>query len=111
MGAPIRHDWFLEAWMDHFHLNQDSLRAKTGWSKRKASDLCTGEQRYNRDSLNEAAFAMNIAPYELLLHPDDAYEIKNLRAAVRQEALKLVADNRVDWTGPEEAFRRDGTTD
>jgi hypothetical protein len=33
------------------------------------SDLVTGKQRYNRDVLNDVASALNITPYELLMHP------------------------------------------
>lgn len=78
--------------MDHFDLDQTSLRARTGWSKRKASDLVTGTQRYNRDALNEAAGAMLLAPFELLMHPDDAYGIRKMRAEIEREAVRLVAE-------------------
>lgn len=77
--------------MAHFNLDQTGLRAKTGWSKRKASDLVTGTQRYNRDALNEAAGALLIAPFELLMHPDDAYGIRKMRAEIEREAVRLVA--------------------
>lgn len=90
--------------MEATGIDQAELRRRTGWSRRKASEICTGQQRYNRDSLNDAARAMNIAPFELLLHPADANEIKSLRAAVRTEALKLVADNTKPFTpAPDES--------
>ncbi|NBW12161.1 MAG: hypothetical protein EBR82_29440 [Caulobacteraceae bacterium] len=78
--------------MDHFHLDQAGLRRITGWSKRKASDLVTGTQRYNRDVLNEASSAMHLAPFELLMHPDDAYAIRNMRAEIERQAVRLVAE-------------------
>lgn len=86
--------------MDHFHLDQTRLRAITGWSRRKASTLFTGEQPYKRDSLNEAAAAMNLHPVELLMHPDDAYAIRKWRAEIEREAVRLVAERGPNYQPP-----------
>lgn len=70
-----------------------------GWSKRKASDIMNGG-RYNRDIINDVADALDVEPYELLLHPRDAMEIRHI-----QKSLRLVADRRRDYTaepGPED---------
>lgn len=69
-------------------MKQAKLCALTGWDKRKASELVTGKQRYNRDSLNEAAGALQIRPFELLMHPSDAMALKRLR----DTAVQIAAD-------------------
>lgn len=84
--AHADEDWSLVEWMEVLNLSQADLSRQTDWPKAKMSDLVTGKQRYNRDILNTLARAMNIRPYELLMHPDDANGIRRLRA----QALKIV---------------------
>jgi hypothetical protein len=43
-----------------------------------------GKQRYNRDILNDVAKALNIYPFELLMHPSDAMAQRRMRAAVKE---------------------------
>jgi hypothetical protein len=50
MAIPHRPDWFLVAWLNTLEMSQADLRRAAGWSKRKASELESGEQRYNRDT-------------------------------------------------------------
>lgn len=89
MGHQPQHDWFIQAWLDSKEMKDADLRRLTGWSKRKTSDLINGEQRYNRDSLNEAARALEISPWEILLHPADANEIKQLLMVSEKRGLRL----------------------
>ena len=35
--------------------------------------------RYNQDAVNEVATYLNVHPYELLMHPDDAMALRRLR--------------------------------
>lgn len=88
MATAPANDWFLRQWMSALAMRQADLMARTGWDKRKASHLYNGSQQYNRSSLNEAAMALNISPWELLLHPEDAMAIRRLRA----DALQIAAD-------------------
>lgn len=98
MSRAPHHDWFLEQWMATAGVaTNEQMRKLTGWSKRKASDLISGEQRYNRDTLNEAALALNCAPFELLLHPDDAMRIRRWRADIEAEAVRLVAEKPAEF--------------
>lgn len=92
-----KHDWFLLQWCEYHEVDQAELRRRTGWSKRKASEIWTGEQRFNRDSLNEAAWALNAQPFELLLMPDVAHDYRAMRAAIEHSAARLAADNRQDF--------------
>ena len=87
--------------MATLRLRQVQLADRAGWDKRKTSDLVTGKQPYKRDTLNEAALALNIAPYELLMHPDDAMALRRLR----DTAVRIAAETTRDYRGPETMAR------
>lgn len=95
MANLIGHDWYLAEWMAVLQLRQARLSERTGWDKRKTSELVTGKQPYKRDTLNEAALALNIAPYELLMHPDDAMALRRLR----DTALRIAAEPTREYRG------------
>lgn len=90
MAPATGHDWHLRQWMRATGTSQAALMERTGWDKRKASFLVNGQQPYKRDVINEAAAALNIAPFELLMHPDDAFAIRRLR----ESAISIAADSR-----------------
>lgn len=102
MTRQPHHDWYLTDWISASDTTPARLRELTGWSKRKMSELINGQMRYNRDVINEAARALNIQPFELLMHPSDAAEIKSLRAIVHQQAVRLVAEDRSAWPGADD---------
>lgn len=62
------------------------MMEKTGWSKATMSQLFTGKQGYTHKIVEEAARALDIMDYELLMHPDHANAVRQLR----KEALKVV---------------------
>jgi transcriptional regulator with XRE-family HTH domain len=64
--------------------SQAELVRRTDYPKAKVSDLVTGKQRYNRDILNDVANALNIHPYELLMHPSDAMAQRRMRKLAEQ---------------------------
>lgn len=72
--------------MNALGVNQTELRDKADWSKTAASEIQNGKTKYSRRLVNEAANALKIMPYELLMHPEDAMAIRRLR----QEALRVV---------------------
>jgi len=76
---PNAPDWFLPAWMDHLHVNQASLARMTGWSIATTNDIYHGRTEYYRGIMNTAATALNIHPFELLMHPDDAMAMRQFR--------------------------------
>lgn len=92
MPKVVRFDWYLKEWMTSLDLSQADLQRLAGWGKRKASELVNGSTRYNRDVVNEVCAAINIRPFELLMHPDDAMAIRRFR----DSALQLAADNNLD---------------
>lgn len=42
--------------------------------------MISGKQQYTRDAVNELATYLNLRPFELLMHPDDAMAMRRLRA-------------------------------
>lgn len=87
MAAP-KHDWFFRQWLRTLQLKQADVVARTDWPKSKVSKLVNGTVAYNRDIINEAAAALHVRPYELLLHPDDAMALRKYR----ESAITLASD-------------------
>jgi transcriptional regulator with XRE-family HTH domain len=77
-------DWYLKEWLASTATSQAELGRLTDYPKAKVSDLVTGKQRYNRDILNDVAKALNISPHELLMHPEDAMALRQLRTSAQQ---------------------------
>lgn len=88
------HDWFFPQWLDTLRLKQARIVELTGWSKGKVSKLYNGEASYNRAIVNEAAWALNIQPYELLMHPEDAMALRRLRQSAITIAAEKISDYR-----------------
>jgi transcriptional regulator with XRE-family HTH domain len=80
------HSWYLLEWAERAGLKQADVARLAGWSKAKGSDVWNG-QRYTQELIDELAPILNVRPFELLMHPDDAIAIRN----VREEAARLVA--------------------
>ena len=97
MSRRIRHDWYLKQWLATAGISQADLDRLTGWGKRKTSDLVNGGQRYNREVVNEAAAVLHVSPYELLMHPDDAMAMRQMRgAAEKYMTIAHIADDDED---------------
>lgn len=85
--------WYLREWMAvQGFTKQAALAKQTGWSKAKMSALYNYEQDFNSRALEEAARALGIAPFELLMHPDDAFALRRLR----KDAIQIVHDVQTD---------------
>lgn len=76
--------WYIKEWLASTHTSQAELGRRTDYPKAKVSDLVTGKQRYNEDIINDVAKALNVYPYELLMHPEDAMRNRRLAEAVQQ---------------------------
>lgn len=79
MADSTIHDWYLAEWLEAAGFKQADLVRAFGWSKAKASDVVAGNQRYNRDLVNQVANFLEVRPYELLMHPDLAKAMRGLR--------------------------------
>jgi hypothetical protein len=76
--------WFLRDWMRVMNVeSQVMLQELTGWSKAKASMLVNDKQDFNSEVLTEAAHALNVKPYELLMPPEDAMALRDFRRSAR----------------------------
>jgi hypothetical protein len=81
MAAAPFHDWYLADWLETLQIKQADLSRLTDWDKRKTSFLVSGKQPYKRDDVNEAAFALNLQPFELLMPPEQAMALRRLYAS------------------------------
>lgn len=97
--AEPEHDWYLPQWLSTTGTLQADIVRSTGYSKSKLSKLVNGTKKYDREIVNDISRALHIAPYELLMHPEDAMRIRRLR----DTALSIAADNQIEYrTEPEE---------
>lgn len=86
--------WYLPEWMDTLRVRQSDMVARAGWSKTTASLLYNRQQDYSPRLVEEASAALNVAPFELLLHPEDAMAIRRLR----DSAVTIAADRHRTFT-------------
>lgn len=112
MGFQPWHDWFLDAWLAEADVTQTQLQQRAGWTKRKASEVVTGQQKYNRDTINDVCIALGavkgrqVEPFELLLHPEEAMVIRAIRdslTANQKAAERLRGDYRAEPAPDESA--------
>ena len=78
-APPAVFDWHLQEWMGSLGKIQADFVKELGWSKDKANKVWHGDQKYNRDILNEVSLWLNLRPYELLMAPDEAMALRRLR--------------------------------
>lgn len=86
--SAFQPDWFLPEWMATLGLRQADIIKKTDWSRGTVSNIYNGKTDYYRAIVNDLARALNIEPYELLMHPDEAMAIRRMR----QSALQIAAE-------------------
>lgn len=70
-------------------VNQAEMCRRTGWSKASASQLYNNKQDYSPKIVKEAALALNVEDYELLMKPERAMALRRQREA----ALVLAHDS------------------
>jgi hypothetical protein len=102
MGKKQASEWFLK---EHLAAKQKSnkwLEGKTGWTHRITNDLINRNIRFNSDHLAAVAEALEIEPFEIMLHPADAAEIKRIRADYYRE-LQAAAARRMGFDQDEPA--------
>lgn len=90
-------NWYLRDWMKTLGIKQADLVEKTDLGTTAISLLYNDRQDYTPSIIRDVSSALNIAPYELLMHPDDAMALRQLR----KDALQVVRSS--------EAFERTGT--
>ena len=91
MAAPA-HDWYLKDWLRTLGRKQADIVRDLEWNPARISLMMRGIQQYTRDSVNELASYLTLAPHELLMHPKDAMALRQLRADVIQIAKDAEPD-------------------
>jgi transcriptional regulator with XRE-family HTH domain len=90
-GIPKQINWYLREWMAARGIKkQTDMMELTGWSKATMSQLYNGMQDYSPKIIAEAADALKVSHYELLMHPEEANALRRLR----QDALRVVENTR-----------------
>lgn len=87
--AEPRHDWYLKHWLKTLGKKQADVVRDLDWNKARVSLTASGKQPYTRDDVNEVAEYLNLRPYELLMHPEDAMALRRLRS----EMIRLAHEN------------------
>lgn len=101
MAAP-HHDWFLKEWLRYYGKKQADMVRDLDWNKAKVSLTASGKQPYDRDHVNEASAYLNIQPYELLMHPDDAMALRRLK----RDAARIAATQGAEDSAADESERK-----
>lgn len=95
-------NWYLREWMATMAVSQTVLSDRTELGKTAVSLLYNDRQDYTPAIVRDVASVLGIAPYELLMQPEDAMALRRLR----QEALQVVENSRP----PPVAVERTGTS-
>lgn len=95
MAAPI-HDWYLKEWLRTLGKKQADIARDLDWNKARVSLMIRGEQQYTREAVNELSAYLNLRPYELLMHPDDAMSLRRLRAEMVRLAHENPEESRIE---------------
>lgn len=82
------YDWYLAEWLSALHKKQADIVRDLDWNKARVSLMLSGKQQYTRDAVNELSLYLNIRPYELLMHPDDAMRLRRLK----EDAIRIAHD-------------------
>lgn len=80
-GIPTRINWYLKEWMDLLGVTQAEMIRRTDWSKASTSQLYNGKQDYSPKLVNDAALALHVEPFELLMKPERAMALRRQREA------------------------------
>lgn len=102
--GQLGHRWYLPEWAAFRGKKQADAERELGWPRAKTSDLWNLKQRYTQESIDEAAVWLEIDPFELLLPPDEAISLRQLRAAahsiVANDPPALAAERGRPFRGP-----------
>lgn len=92
--APTVH-WYLKEWLKAKNRTGVWLEEKTNWTKRINNQLINNKIRWNADHLHLVSNILHVEPYELLIHPDVAAEMMQLKAeALGNNRLSAVPEKK-----------------
>jgi transcriptional regulator with XRE-family HTH domain len=88
MASDSENNWYLREWAARDGKRQADLGRDLGWQKNTANRIWHGRQPYRRDIVNQVAAWLGIEPYELLMPPEQAIALRNLRQTARMIAAE-----------------------
>jgi plasmid maintenance system antidote protein VapI len=86
MVEPAEHDWYAREWLRYLKKKQAHLAEAVGWDRGRASKIINSKQPYTRENIAVVAAWLGIEPYELLMRPADAMDLRALRETARRIA-------------------------
>ena len=81
---PEKPDWYLAEWMRTLGVSQAQLAKECDWTPSTMHGIYHGRTSYYREIVTLIASKLHIEPHELLMHPEDAMALRQLRASARQ---------------------------
>jgi hypothetical protein len=84
-------DWYLSDWMRTLKVSQAKLAAECDWTPSTMHGIYHGRTNYYREIVNLIASKLNIQPYELLMHPEQAMAVRKMQASAA-EIMTVVHD-------------------
>lgn len=82
-------DWYLQEWAELSGKRQADLASELGLLKNHAHRIWHSKQPYRRDIVNAVAKWLQIRPYELLMPPEEALQLRQLRESAMAIAAGL----------------------
>jgi len=89
--TDLEPDWYLQEWAAKAEKRQADLVTDLGWVKNHAHRIWHSKQPYRRDIVNAVARWLGIQPYELLMPPEEAMLLRNLRQTAKAIAASDTA--------------------
>lgn len=93
LARKNRPDWYLKEWMSTLHISQAELARRIGKERNTINNIYHGKTEYYREILNEICAAIHIAPFEILMPPDEAMALRR----IRESSLRIAADSSLDF--------------
>ena len=84
MAAPERPLWYLQEWFATQQRIQRDLITKLDWLPAKANKVGHGAQIAKLDEVAEIADLLQIAPWELLMPPEEAMKLRRIRSVLAE---------------------------
>jgi plasmid maintenance system antidote protein VapI len=85
--APTAPSWHIQEWMERKHKKQADIVRELDWERGLTSKVINGKQAFTRDDLLALSEWLGIEPYELLMSPSRADQIR----AIEESAMTLAA--------------------
>ena len=84
--SELRHRWYFPEWATLKGKIQADVDRELGWPRAKTNALWNGKQRYTQESVDQVATWLDVEPYELLMPPAEALQLRQIREYARMIA-------------------------